>query len=629
MAPKRRDVILGDDMGHHMRTDVIIQPDAFNVDLEKQGDGEATKKTFRYSLCFWAAVMPTVIIVSSLCAVLVAKLHGTTTNAWRWPALFAFTAVAFTMNRLLFHGLMYLLHVFISQTRKVMYYVTGLQASLERLTDSAYLLAIFAVLFNGMRNMTRWVILRLLICFVLFCTTDFMKQSISKIAAARFHQKAYFDKMHRALKQEYFLSRLSKASRVRRRSMLQSPGRARRWRLFGITSVSVGRWVEREPGGFDDEEELRDLEYHLKQHQTLLQSTLSHTNSSLSLQHHAHEMATYIFTNLTRTESGVHKHSICLEDLQAFLKPKHAKEAFQFLDIDKSGTVSLPELKHSVTSIYRERAHLANTLNDTDDVLVALERIIGACLHIIFCLGYLLVFQVDITKVWLTFSSVLLASSFVFGPSLRSVFENAVFLFTIHPFDVGDDLIVGTDGFSVQKICLNTVVLKKGDGSHVYMPVANLNDVAITNLSRSGNAIESFKLSMDISTPQSVIEELRGVLTNHVENRPKEFTGKCSCWTVDAGDPLKLTLQFSFEFAFGRTAPKLNAARHKLYSILCQKLDELDGARYTMPPQILSTEAPLSSLRHGRQEVNDDFDDDQKDDRVQTSMTEIVQKLRQ
>ena len=629
MGPKRRDVILGDDVGHHMRTDVIIQPDAFNVDLEKQGDGEATKRTFRYGLWFWAAVMPTVMIVSSLCAVLVAKLHGTITNAWRWPALFALTAVAFTMNRLLFHGLMYLLHVFISQTRKVMYYVTGLQASLERLTDSAYLLAIFAVLFNGMRNMTRWVILRLLICLVLFCTADFLKQSISKIAAARFHQKAYFDKMHRALKQEYFLSRLSKASRVRRRSMLQSPGRARRWRMFGITSVSVGRWVEREAGGFDDEEELRDLEYHLKQHQTLLQSTLSHTDSSSSLQHHAHEMAMYIFTNLTRTESGVHKHSICLEDLQAFLKPKHAKEAFQFLDIDKSGTVSLPELKHSVASIYRERAHLANTLNDTDDVLVALERIIGACLHIIFCLGYLLVFQVDITKVWLTFSSVLLASSFVFGPSLRSVFENAVFLFTIHPFDVGDDLIVGTDGFSVQKICLNTVVLKKGDGSHVYMPVANLNDVAITNLSRSGNAIESFKLSMDISTPQSVIEELRGVLTNHVENRPKEFTGKCSCWTVDAGDPLKLTLQFSFEFAFSKTAPKLNAARHKLYSILCQKLDELDGARYTMPPQILSTEAPLNSLKHGRQEVNDDFDDDQKDERVQTSMTEIVQHLRQ
>ena len=161
------------------------------------------------------------------------------------------------------------------------------------------------------------------------------------------------------------------------------------------------------------------------------------------------------------------------------------------------------------------------------------------------------------------------------------------------------------------------------------MPVANLNDTDIINLSRSGNAVESFKLSMDISTPQNVIEELRGVLTTHVENRPKEFTGKCSCWTVDAGDPLKLTLQFSFEFAFGRTASKLNAARHKLYSVLCQKLDELDGARYTMPPQILSTEAPLNPPRHGRQQEGDEFEEDQNDQRVQTSMTEIVQKLRQ
>ena len=164
------------------------------------------------------------------------------------------------------------MHLFISRTRKVMYFVTGLQGSLERLTDSAYLLSIFAVLFSSMHNKAKWVVLRLLICTVLFCTADFSKQSISKVAAARFHQKAYFDKMHKALKQEYFLSRLSKASRIRRKSMIQ----ASQWRFFG-------KWMNRRPKGIDEEDE---VEYHLKQHQTLLQITLSPLASATS-QHHA------------------------------------------------------------------------------------------------------------------------------------------------------------------------------------------------------------------------------------------------------------------------------------------------------------------------------------------------------
>lgn len=45
-------------------------------------------------------------------------------------------------------------------------------------------------------------------------------------------------------------------------------------------------------------------------------------------------------------------------------------------------------------------------------------------------------------KVWLTVSSVLLGLSFIFGNSIRNIFESVVFLFVVHPFDVGDALLV-------------------------------------------------------------------------------------------------------------------------------------------------------------------------------------------
>jgi hypothetical protein len=56
--------------------------------------------------------------------------------------------------------------------------------------------------------------------------------------------------------------------------------------------------------------------------------------------------------------------------------------------------------------------------------------------------------QVDIQKVWLLFSSVVLAFAFVFGNSIRQLYEAVIFLFVIHPYDVGDWLMI--DGAQYQ-----------------------------------------------------------------------------------------------------------------------------------------------------------------------------------
>lgn len=56
--------------------------------------------------------------------------------------------------------------------------------------------------------------------------------------------------------------------------------------------------------------------------------------------------------------------------------------------------------------------------------------------------------QVNVNRVWLTISSIVLAFAFVFGNSIRNVFESVVFLFVVHPFDVGDALLVVDPGDS-------------------------------------------------------------------------------------------------------------------------------------------------------------------------------------
>ena len=52
--------------------------------------------------------------------------------------------------------------------------------------------------------------------------------------------------------------------------------------------------------------------------------------------------------------------------------------------------------------------------------------------------------QVNFQHVWVTFGSILLSFTFVFGNSIKTLFESVIFLFVVHPFDVGDMISIGT-----------------------------------------------------------------------------------------------------------------------------------------------------------------------------------------
>ena len=155
--------------------------------------------------------------------------------------------------------------------------------------------------------------------------------------------------------------------------------------------------------------------------------------------------------------------------------------------------------------MWQERKHLAFQLKDTKTVVSKLERIFAVIIHLLFIMLYLVIFdvcppaprhahftttpphlgkhsprlsrathdqhgaymqmpacpwhavcldvtacadlrpseQVDVNKVWITFSSIILAFSFVFSNSIRDMYAAVIFLFVVHPFDVGDALMIG------------------------------------------------------------------------------------------------------------------------------------------------------------------------------------------
>ena len=52
--------------------------------------------------------------------------------------------------------------------------------------------------------------------------------------------------------------------------------------------------------------------------------------------------------------------------------------------------------------------------------------------------------QINLRAAWLQFSSCVVAGAFVFANSIRTIYESVVFLFVVHPFDVGDGIFIGS-----------------------------------------------------------------------------------------------------------------------------------------------------------------------------------------
>ena len=106
-----------------------------------------------------------------------------------------------------------------------------------------------------------------------------------------------------------------------------------------------------------------------------------------------------------------------------------------------------------------------------------------------------MVLQVDVNKVWLSFSSVFLAFVFVFGNSLRNMYESVIFLFVMHPYDVGDALFISGDWCQVEEIALQYTQVVRYDGVKIWYPNYVLCAGAVMNITRSAKRWESFKVS--------------------------------------------------------------------------------------------------------------------------------------
>ena len=81
---------------------------------------------------------------------------------------------------------------------------------------------------------------------------------------------------------------------------------------------------------------------------------------------------------------------------------------------------------------------MAFSLNDTKTAVNKLHQMLNIFVGIIIVIVWLLILKVASVQFFVFLSSQLVLVAFVFGNTCKATFEGIIFLFVMHPFDIGD-----------------------------------------------------------------------------------------------------------------------------------------------------------------------------------------------
>ncbi|XP_051139904.1 mechanosensitive ion channel protein 8-like [Andrographis paniculata] len=224
-----------------------------------------------------------------------------------------------------------------------------------------------------------------------------------------------------------------------------------------------------------------------------------------------------IFNNVAKPGSKY----IYQEDLMRFMRADEVSKTMSLFEDggnDQKG-ISKRALKNWVVNVFRERRALALSLNDTKTAVNKLHQMLNVLVGIVIVVISLLILKVATTHFFIFLSSQILLVVFMFGNTCKTTFEAIIFLFVMHPFDVGDRIEVDGVQMIVEEMNILTTVLLKFDNHKIYYPNSVLSTKPINNYYRSPDMGDTIEFCIHISTPVEKIALMKERITKYIENR--------------------------------------------------------------------------------------------------------------
>ena len=262
----------------------------------------------------------------------------------------------------------------------------------------------------------------------------------------------------------------------------------------------------------------------------------------------------------------------------------------EVLDTDNAGVLRREQIVRRFVEIYERRRDLAKSLASASGVLATLERIILSALYFLLVFVVLGIFEQNIVEMWFTASSMLLAFVFMFGNSIKQLFESVIFIFVIHPFDVGDAVLIENERHAVRNIGILTTETVKWNGQVIYYPNASMSTKPLVNLTRMKKFTDEQTWVVDIATPSHVFEALPMYFHKWADDHPDDFHEITPRIYSHQHDPLKIKITLYYEYTFNGLPPTRAGNARDLLGLAMRKFlldNDVAYRQQTLPVEIV------------------------------------------
>ncbi|XP_010940811.1 mechanosensitive ion channel protein 10 isoform X1 [Elaeis guineensis] len=571
----------------------------------------------------WSAFVPiTACLVCSLTLPSL-KLHTLWgLKLWKWCLMGLVVLCGRLVSGWLVWTLVFVIERHFILQEKVLYFVYGLRKSVRSCVWLALVLLSWYLVFDPKVDTSPVLhrFSRALVAVLIAATIWLLKILLVKVLASSFHVTTFFDRMKVSVFHHYILETLSgppldeddvdairsnkeeeNEKKKKKNLMRRSPAAGMMGRSKTIPEARAGssRRIDIErlrllSRAGTNARSVRRLVSHIMKTGLSL-STLSRTldrtvdrfgntdaDSEITSEREARVSAERIFKNVAKPR---HKY-IEEEDLKRFLTREEVHTIFPLFEgALETGMIKKSAFRNWVVRAYRERKSLAHSLNDTKTAVQQLHKLASAVVSVIIIIVSLLVMGVATTKVLVVVTSQLLVAGFLFQNMGKTIFESIIFVFVMHPFDVGDRCVIDGVQMIVEEMNILTTVFLRYDNEKIYYPNAVLLTKPISNFYRSPDMGDMIEFSIDVSTPVETVAALRKSIQTYLESKPKYWHPKHSVLVKEIENVNKMKMALNVLHTMNhQNFPEKNNRRSELVFEL-KKIFESLGIKYHLLPQ--------------------------------------------
>ncbi|XVF00829.1 hypothetical protein REPUB_Repub04eG0035800 [Reevesia pubescens] len=458
--------------------------------------------------------------------------------------------------------------------KRLLYFVYGVRKPVQNCCWLALVLLAWHFLFDKKVEKQSEIlqfVTKLLVCFLIGTLLWLIKTLIVKVMASSFHVSTYFDRIQETLFNQYVIETLSGPPLIEVQANQEEVERIRaeisRLQNAGATVPSDLRADVPPPtksgklqktftrlktqnfnqeGSFKKGENGIGIEHlHKLNHKnisawnmkrlmkmvrhgtlsTMDEQAIDQTSEDGSVkqirsEHEATAAAKKIFENVARRGSKF----IYLEDLMRFMREDEALRTMSLFEgASEKRRISKSSLKNWVLNAYRERKALALTLNDTKTAVNKLHHMVNFIAATVIVVIWLVILEIASSRIILLLSSQLVLAAFIFGNTCKTIFESIIFLFIIHPFDVGDRCEIDGAQFLVEEMNILTTVFLRFDNMKMVFPNSVLSTKPIGNFYRSPDMGDAIDFFIHVATPLEKIAAMKQRIISYIENRMEHW----------------------------------------------------------------------------------------------------------